>query len=119
MSTHPWWADDAVAAKVQEPFRSDGEFWTSLAASADALLTLVAAAGVCAALAVSGVGGWALLPFVVPAAFTTRAWLVSRRSSRHSQAVFEDRRSWREAERSAVAAGFIRVLGHRHHDRRG
>jgi hypothetical protein len=118
VTTNPWWANEAVSAKVAEPFRSDGEFWTSLAASADAFLTLVAAAAVCAVLAATGAGAWSVVPFVVPAALLVRAVRVARSASRHNRGAFEDRRAWQEAERTAVAAGFIPVLSHRHHSAR-
>jgi hypothetical protein len=119
MNTQQWWARDTFATRVEEPFRSDGEFWRSLAASADAFITVIAAAAVCTVLVITGAGLWASVAFVVPAGFVIRAVTVARASSRHSQAAFDDRRAWRDAERTAVASGFIPVLSHRHHSSHG
>jgi hypothetical protein len=110
MTTLPSWADADWASTVSEPFRSDRDFWASLAASADALISLAAAIAVSVVLALNGAEGWALLPFVVPAALAGRAALIGRASSRRSQAAFADRRAWRDAERTAVATGFFGAL---------
>jgi hypothetical protein len=64
-------------------------------------------------LVVTGERGWSFLPFLVPAALAARAALMGRSSSRRSQAAFEDRQAWRDAERSAVAASFGHVLRRR------
>jgi hypothetical protein len=110
MTTLPAWASADWASEVAEPFRSDRDFWRSVAASADALITVVAAAVVAVALALAHETGWALLPFAFPAALMVRAGLVSRGSSRRNQGAFADRRTWRDAERAAVAAVFFKVL---------
>lgn len=102
-----------VASRVDEPFRSDRQFWAGLAASADAVVSLVAAIGVAAVLVLTGERGWAFLPFLVPAVLAARAAVISWSSSRRSQAAFEDRRAWREAERTAVATAFVPVLRRR------
>lgn len=108
--TLPSWTDAEWTGRVAEPFRSDVDFWSSLAASADALITLAAAIAVAIVLMITGTGAWALLPFVVPALLAVRAALISRGSSKRSQSAFDDRRAWRDAERAAVATAFFRVL---------
>jgi hypothetical protein len=113
MSTLPSWTQAEWAGSVTEPFRSDRDFWAGLEASADALVALAAAIAVGVVLAVLGTGLWALVALVVPAALTVRAALLARTSSRRSQAEFRDRRAWRDAERTAVATAFPRVLGRR------
>jgi hypothetical protein len=113
MTTVPAWTRAEWASEVAEPFRSDTDFWTSLAASADALITLAAAAAVAVVLVVTGEQWWAILPFAVPAAFMLRAARVARVSSRRSRAAFADRRSWRDAERAAVASVFFKVMRRR------
>ena len=110
MTTLPSWANADWTGKVAEPFRSDGAFWSGLAASADALAVLAAAVVVSVVLVLTGVGAWSLLAFAVPAVLAVRAGLISRASSKHSQAAFADRRQWRDAERAAVATAFFRVL---------
>jgi hypothetical protein len=110
MTTLPAWAEADWTSKVAEPFRSDHGFWTSLAASADALVSLAAAIVVAVILVITGERAWSVLPFVVPAALAARAVVISRSSSRRSQAAFADRRAWRDAERMAVAASFGQVL---------
>jgi len=110
MTVSSWWETESLAERVEEPFRSDGDFWSSLAAGADAFLTLLAAGAVSVVLAVTGGGGWALVPFVVPAGFVVRSAMVARGSRGHRQAAFTDRRAWRDAERIAVAKAFAPVL---------
>jgi acyl dehydratase len=109
----PAWADAEWTHRIDEPFRSDGEFWAGLAASADALVALLLAAGAAIALALLGHALWALAPFVPPAALTVRASVISTRSSRRSQTAFADKRAWRDAERGAVASAFGGVLRRR------
>jgi hypothetical protein len=111
MTSLPSWTNADWAADVAEPFRSDHDFWASLAASADALISLAAATAVAIVLVLTGERAWSLLPFVVPAVMAVRAVLIARVSSRHSKEAFEDRREWRDAERTAVAATFLRALG--------
>jgi hypothetical protein len=113
MTTLPSWANAEWASTVAEPFRSDRDFWASLAASADALISLVAAGAVAVVLVLTGARAWSLIPFVVPGCLAARAALIARTSSRRSQEAFEDRRAWRDAERTAVAAAFFRTLGRR------
>lgn len=113
MTTIPSWASADWAREVAEPFRSDRDFWQSLAASADALITLAVAAAVAVVLAISHETAWALLPFAFPAALAVRAALIGRASSRRSRGAFDDRRSWRDAERAAVATVFFKVLRRR------
>jgi hypothetical protein len=113
MTTVPAWTRSEWAAEVAAPFRSDRDFWTSVAASADALITLAAAAAVAVALVLTHETAWALLPFAVPAWFLFRAARAARASSRRSQAAFPDRRSWRDAERAAVATVFFKVMRRR------
>jgi hypothetical protein len=107
MTTLPSWTNADWASNVAEPFRSDRDFWASLAASADALLSLAAAAAVAIVLALTGERGWSFLPFIVPAVLAARAALIARASSRRSRAAFDDRRAWRDAERTAVATSFF------------
>jgi hypothetical protein len=99
------WSDD-----VAEPFRSDQNFWASIAASADALLATVLAAAAAVALAVTVGGGWPLLPFVVPTVLLVRAASCGRASARDSREAFTADSAWRTAERRAVAQVFGRVL---------
>jgi hypothetical protein len=113
MTTLPAWTSTEWASEVAEPFRSDEEFWTSLAASADAVVTLAAAAAVSVVLVLTGEAVWAPLPFAVPAGFMVRAARVARLSSRRNRDAFADRRSWRDAERAAVAAVFFKVMRRR------
>jgi hypothetical protein len=110
MTALPAWTDSDWAGRVAEPFRSDRDFWSSLAASADALLALVAAIAVSVVLALHGEQLWSVVPFAVPAGLAVRAAIVGRGSSRRSRRAFPDRRTWRDAERAAVAAVFVRVL---------
>lgn len=113
MTTLPSWTNADWASNIAEPFRSDRDFWKSLAASADALVSLAAAAAVAIVLVLSGERAWSFLPFVVPAVLAARAALIAKASSRRSQAAFADRRAWRDAERTAVASGFFGALRRR------
>jgi len=110
VTTLPSWASEDWAGNVSEPFRSDNEFWSSLAASADALVSLAAAIAFAVILVVAGEGAWSFVPFIAPAGLTVRAAVISRSSSRRNRDAFADRRSWRDAERTAVAAVFLKVL---------
>jgi hypothetical protein len=103
----PQWAD-----AVPEPFRQDPSFWRSLFASADAALLLVAAAAAAWLLGRAGLApGWALLPFVLPAAFAVQAVVTGRRSSRASRVWFRQHDGdWRDSERQAVAAVFLHAV---------
>jgi hypothetical protein len=113
MSTLPSWTDADWADTVAEPFRSDREFWTSLAASADAVLSLAAAAAVAVVMVLNGAGAWSVLPFLAPGVLVIRAGVKARLSNRRSRPAFDDRAAWRDAERAAVASVFLRVLGRR------
>jgi hypothetical protein len=110
VTTLPSWTDADWASRVSEPFRSDRDFWSSIAASADAVISLLAAIAVAVVLALSGFRAWSALPFIVPAALAVRAAVVGRSSSRRSRTSFADRRAWRDAERDAVASAFGRAL---------
>jgi hypothetical protein len=99
------WSDD-----VAEPFRSDQNFWASIAASADALLATVLAAAAAVALGVTVGGGWPLLPFVVPVVLLLRAAWYGVVSTRDNRETFTGEAQWRAAERRAVAQVFGRVL---------
>ena len=105
---------------VAEPFRSDPEFWRSVCSSADALLLLGVAAAGFALLGRAG-AGLAWLPLVLPVIFLVRAAVSSYRFHR-GQAPLPVRvdtvrgeQSWRDAERTAVAAVFGRALIRRRH----
>lgn len=87
---------------VPEPFASDDDFWVSVAASVDALLTLVLATAVTLL-----VGIWGTLAFVVPAALLVRAGLAARRSERRTRAMFATVDQWRQAERRAVGSVMV------------
>lgn len=102
---------------VAEPFRSDPQFWRSVCASADAVVLLGIAIAGSALLRLAGVGaGLAWLPFAVPAIFLFLALVSGFRFHRgHAPlpALVETVRgeqSWRDAERTAVAAVFGRAL---------
>jgi hypothetical protein len=108
--TAPTWTRTDWSDDVAEPFRSDTNFWTSVAASADALVTLVLAAAAAVALAITVGGTWPLLPFVVPAGLLIRAGQCGRASARSSRDAFAADQQWRNAERRAVAQVFGKVL---------
>jgi hypothetical protein len=108
--TAPTWTRTDWSDDVAEPFRSDTNFWASVAASADALLTTVLAAAAAVALALSVGGLWPVLPFVVPAGLLIRAGLCGRASARSSRDAFTADEQWRTAERRAVAQVFRKVL---------
>jgi hypothetical protein len=105
---------------VAEPFRSDPEFWRSVCASADAVVLLGLAVAGSALLGLAGVR-LAWLPLVLPAIFLVRAAVASYRFHRANAplpTVVDTARgelSWRDAERSAVAAVFGRALTRRRH----
>lgn len=104
---------DPRRSGVAEPFASDPAFWTSMTASVDAFLATVVAAAAAVALRLSAAGAWILVPFLVAAALIARAGMLNARSSRASRGRFDDPRTWRDAERQAVAAAFVPVLRHR------
>jgi hypothetical protein len=106
----PSWTDAEWTSEVAEPFRSDREFWTGLAASADALVTLAAATAIAVVLALTGHPWWGIAPFVVPAGLTARATMISTASSRRSREAFASAKEWRDAERNAVAMSFTKVV---------
>jgi hypothetical protein len=113
MTSLPAWTSAEVARNVAEPFRSDGDFWSSLAASADALISLAAGTAVAIVLALTGEVAWSPLAFVIPALLIVRAAFVGRSSSQRSRTAFPDRAAWRDAERAAVATAFFRVMWRR------
>ena len=100
---------------VAEPFRSDPEFWRSVCASADAVVLLGVAVAGSALLGLAG-ARLAWLPLVIPVVFLVRAAVSGYRFHRgHAPlpAVVDTVRgelSWRDAERTAVAAVFGRAL---------
>src|SRR5689334_3208579 len=94
------WTLDAA-----EPFATDREFAVSVGASADALITLVAATVVTLLL-----GAIAAVAFVVPVALLIRAGVAGRASARRSQHAFASRDEWKAAERQAVAQTFGKAL---------
>jgi hypothetical protein len=110
VTTLPSWTNADWTSNIAEPFRSDGDFWSGLAASADALVTLGAAIAISVVLALTGQGLWSLVPFAVPAGLTIRAALISGASSRRSRESFADPKEWRDAERNAVATAFGKAL---------
>jgi hypothetical protein len=110
VTTLPSWTDADWASGVSEPFRSDNEFWSSLAASADALVSLAAAIAIAIILVLAGERMWSFVPFLAPAGLAVRAAVIAKSSSRRSREAFQDRQSWRDAERTAVASVFLRVL---------
>ncbi len=91
------WTSDAP-----EPFAGNADFWRSVAASVDALLTFVLAA-VVTVLA----GPIGAVAFAVPLALLFRAAITGRRSEGETRPTFADQGEWRLAERQAVG----RVLG--------
>ena len=105
---------------VAEPFRSDPEFWRSVCASADAVVLLGVAVAGSALLGLAG-AGLAWLPFVLPAIFLVRAALTGYRFHRGHAPLpacvdtVRGEQSWRDAERTAVAAVFGRALVRRRH----
>jgi len=96
-------------ARVAEPFRDDPRFWSSVGASADALLTLGAAGVLLVTL-----GRWSGAAFAVPVLLLWRAWAHGRASSASARPQFESVHEWRDRERDAVAAAlpgaFVRHL---------
>jgi hypothetical protein len=108
--TSPTWTRTDWSDDVAEPFRSDRDFWASVAASADALLATVLAAVAATALALTVGDAWPLLPFVVPAGLLVHAARCGRLSARRSRDAFAGPEQWRAAERRAVAQVFGRVL---------
>ena len=100
---------------VAEPFRSDPEFWRSVCVSADAFVLLGMAVAGSALLGLAG-AGLAWLPLVLPAIFLVRAAVSSYRFHRGHAPLparvdtVHGEQSWRDAERSAVAAVFGRAL---------
>jgi hypothetical protein len=106
MTSLPTWTNANWTARIAEPFRSYREFWTSLAASADAVVALAVAVLAAVGLVLAGDTVWSAVPFAAPAGLAIRAAVIGRSSSRRSQASFADRQAWRDAERGAVAAAF-------------
>jgi hypothetical protein len=110
VTTLPSWTDADWVSGVSEPFRSDNEFWSSLAASADALVSLAAAVAIAVILVLAGQRVWSFVPFIAPAGLAVRAAIIAKSSSRRNREAFSDRQTWRDAERTAVAAVFLKVL---------
>ena len=99
--------------RVDQPFCSDPDFWTAVAASADAFVALLAAAVVATGLALTVDGAWSLAAFVLPLPLLVRAAQRGRASSRRTKLAFADRLDWRDAERQAVARSFGTALRRR------
>jgi hypothetical protein len=106
-----------LGERVAEPFRSDPEFWRSVCASADAFLLLAIAVAGSALLRVAGTGaGLAWLPFALPGILLVRAAASGYRFHRRHAPLpgivhtIKGELSWRDAERTAVAALFGRAL---------
>jgi len=103
-----------TASPIAEPFRSDPAFWRSLRAGALALVVVLVCAVAGVALALTTGGALLLLPAGVAVLATARAGVLAVSSSRTSRACFpagpEGRRAWRDAERQAVAHGFVPAL---------
>jgi fatty acid desaturase len=110
MTSPTWTRTDDWSDDVPEPFRSDRNFWASVAASADAVLAILLAAAAAVALALTVGAAWTLLPFVVPAGLLVRAARCGRLSARSSREAFAGDEQWRVAERRAVAQVFAKVL---------
>lgn len=103
--------------RVAEPFRSDPQFWRSVCASADAGVLLVVAIAAAVVLRLTGAGTVVVLaPFTLPGVFLVQAAASSSRFHRGHQPLpalvdtAQGERSWRDAERIAVAAVFGRAL---------
>lgn len=103
-----------LPAAVIEPFRSDPAFWRSLRADVLALVVILAGAVTAAALALTAGGALVFVPGVVSLVAVGWAGALGIRSSRKSRAAFpvgpDGRRAWRDAERQAVAHGFLGAL---------
>ena len=106
-----------VGQGVAEPFRSDPEFWRSVCASADAVVLLAVAVAGAALLRLAGAPTeLVLLPFTLPAIFLVRAAVSGSRFHRGHPPLpalvdtADGEQSWRDAERTAVAAVFGRAL---------
>lgn len=93
-----------MPAEVAEPFRSDAQFWRSVAASLFALVTLLLAAVLTGIL-----GGWGALAFAVPVLLLAAAARDAKASTARTRPTFASRQQWREAERRAVAAALVRA----------
>jgi fatty acid desaturase len=106
MTVAPPWVDTAALRRVEEPFRSDADFWAAMAASTDAFLALLAAAAVAAVLTSVFGGAFPLLVFVIPVPLFVRASHVSQASSGRTKQEFASHAAWRDAERRAVARSF-------------
>ena len=91
------------SSDVAEPFRSDDQFWRSVAASLFALVTVLAAA-----LVTGLVGRWGVVAFAVPVLLLLIAAREARASTARTRPTFATAQEWREAERRAVAAALAR-----------
>ena len=106
-----------LGRRVAEPFCSDPDFWRSVCASADAVVLLAVAVVAAGSLLIAGASmAFVWLPFALPAAFLFRAAVSSSRFHRgHSPLpglvdILQGEQSWRDAERTAVAAVFGRAV---------
>jgi MFS superfamily sulfate permease-like transporter len=94
------WTSDAP-----QPFAGNADFWRSVAASVDALLTFVVAAVVTVLVGLIGA-----VTFAVPLALLVRAAVTGRRSEGQTRPTFADRNAWRLAERQAVGSVLAKAL---------
>jgi hypothetical protein len=94
------WTSDAP-----EPFAGNADFWRSVGASVDALVTFVLAA-VVTLLA----GPLGAIAFAVPLGLLLWAAVTGRRSEGQTQLTFADRDAWRLAERQAVGSVMFRAF---------
>jgi hypothetical protein len=92
-------------SRAPEPFAGNVDFWRSVTASVDALLTLILATVV-----VLLAGAWGAAAFAVPVALLLRAAINGRRSEQVTRPQFPDRDTWRQAERQAVGAVMGKAL---------
>jgi hypothetical protein len=87
---------------VREPFASDDDFWVSVAASVDALLTLILASAITLLF-----GAWGAIAFALPIGLLVRAGLTGSRSAHRTRTMFATVDLWRHAERQAVASVMV------------
>jgi len=86
-------------SRVENPFREDPQFWSSVSRSVDAFWTLLIATAL-----VIGLGSFAAFAFLVPAVLLAMAWRDARASTARTRPAFATRPDWQAGERQAVAA---------------
>lgn len=92
--------------QVDQPFRGDARFWTSVAASIAGLPTFVGAVTLHVV-----VGAVAAVSYVVPLTLLAVAAVTGRASSAATRPLFASDVDWQDAERRAVAAALVPGLG--------